>query len=70
MNDPYETLGVTPSATDKEIKDAFKKLARKFIPDLHPDDKEAEGSLRTYWQPRLLIQYISVHSVFCALLII
>ena len=43
MNDPYETLGVNRSATDKEIKDAFKKLARKFHPDLHPDNKEAEG---------------------------
>ena len=42
MKDPYETLGVTRSATDKEIKDAFKKLARKFHPDLHPGDKEAE----------------------------
>jgi DnaJ-class molecular chaperone len=46
MNDPYETLGVTRSATDKEIKDAFKKLARKFHPDLHPGDKEAEAKFK------------------------
>ena len=46
MNDPYETLGVNRSATDKEIKDAFKKLARKFHPDLHPGDKEAEKKFK------------------------
>ena len=46
MKDPYETLGVTRSATDKEIKDAFKKLARKFHPDLHPSDKEAEAKFK------------------------
>ena len=47
MNDPYETLGVTGSATDKEIKDAFKKLARKFHPDLHPGDKNAEAKFKS-----------------------
>ncbi len=46
MKDPYETLGVTRSATDKEVKSAFKKLARKFHPDLHPGDKEAEAKFK------------------------
>ena len=46
MKDPYETLGVDRSATDKEIKDAFKKLARKFHPDLHPGDAEAETKFK------------------------
>jgi len=46
MKDPYETLGVNRSATDKEIKDAFKKLARKFHPDLHPGDREAESKFK------------------------
>jgi DnaJ-class molecular chaperone len=42
MNDPYETLGVSRSASDAEIKAAFKQLARKYHPDLHPGDKQAE----------------------------
>lgn len=46
MKDPYETLGVNRSASDKEIKDAFKKLARKFHPDLHPGDKTAEAKFK------------------------
>ncbi|MDP2124918.1 MAG: J domain-containing protein [Parvibaculum sp.] len=46
MKDPYETLGVARSATDKEIKEAFKKLARKHHPDLHPGDKEAEARFK------------------------
>ena len=46
MKDPYETLGVTRSATDKEIKDAFKKLARRYHPDLHPGDKAAEEKFK------------------------
>ena len=46
MKDPYETLGLTKTATASEIKGAFKKLARKHHPDLHPDDKGAEARFK------------------------
>jgi curved DNA-binding protein len=40
--DYYQILGLQKSATDKEIKNAYRKLARKFHPDLNPDDKQAQ----------------------------
>jgi curved DNA-binding protein len=39
--DYYKILGIDKTATPKEIKDAYRKLARKFHPDLHPEDKDA-----------------------------
>lgn len=41
MKDYYKILGLSPTATKKEIKKAFRQLARKYHPDLHPDDKAA-----------------------------
>ncbi len=40
--DYYDCLGVTKSADEKEIKSAYRKLAKKYHPDTNPGDKQAE----------------------------
>jgi len=40
--DYYKILGVSKNASEKEIKNAFRKLARKYHPDINPNNKEAE----------------------------
>ncbi len=41
-DDPYSALGLKKSASDDEIKKAYRKIARTCHPDLNPDDKNAE----------------------------
>ena len=41
VQDPYKVLGLAPDASDEEVKKAYRELAKKYHPDLHPGDEEA-----------------------------
>ncbi len=46
MKNPYEVLGVTPTASSADIQKAYRQLAKKLHPDLNPGDKAAEDKFK------------------------
>ncbi|MCG0999438.1 DnaJ domain-containing protein, partial [Acetobacter persici] len=55
VRDPYEVLGVSKTASQDEIRKAYRNLAKKYHPDLNPGDKVAEEQFKAIGQANDLL---------------
>tara|TARA_R110000772_G_scaffold188684_1_gene299723 strand:- start:833 stop:1750 length:918 start_codon:yes stop_codon:yes gene_type:complete len=55
MDNPYDLLGLKPSATADDVRKAYRKLAKKCHPDLHPGDAKAEARFKAVSQAQALL---------------
>ena len=46
IDDPYKVLGLERGASDEEVKQAYRRLAKKYHPDLNPGDQEAAKKMQ------------------------
>ena len=46
IDDPYKVLGLSPDASDEEVKRAYRRLAKKYHPDLNPGDEAAAKEMQ------------------------
>jgi len=66
MRDPYSVLGVATTASEDEIRKAFRKLAKKHHPDLNPGNKEAEAKFKEISQANEILSDVEKRRRFDA----